>query len=63
LTLADCCLFPSLYLCEIIARQLNVPDIFRETRHLSGYFRKAQAQPELARVYQEITTAMQAHQH
>lgn len=60
LTLADCCVFPSLFLCDIIARQLSVPDIFKDTPRLTGYFHKAQTQPELARVHREMSAALQA---
>src|SRR5665213_1282784 len=63
LTLADCCLFPSLYLCEIIADQLSVPEVFRDAPRLVGYFRKARELPELDRIHEEITTALRAYQH
>jgi glutathione S-transferase len=61
LTLADCCVFPSLYLCEIITAQLGVPDVFQAYPSVSGYFAKARNDEHLGRVHEEITTALRAY--
>jgi len=61
LTLADCCLFPSLYLCEIIAQQLGTGNALQSTPRLAGYFAKAHGVTVLKRVYDEIAEALAKH--
>lgn len=58
LSLADCCVSPSLHLCSIVAAQLNVDDVFSETPRLARYFANARSDPFLKRVYDEIETAL-----
>jgi glutathione S-transferase len=59
LTLADCCVFPSLYLCEIITGQLGKPGVFQAFPSVSGYF--ARSNEHLGRIHEEITTALLAY--
>jgi glutathione S-transferase len=61
LTLADCCVFPTLHLCSIVAAQLNVGDLFGETPRLAQYFANARSDPFLNRVYDEVETALAGH--
>ena len=58
LTLADCCVFPSLHLCEIIAPQLGIRDVLQGKPRVAGYFSKAQGEPTLRRVHDEIAAAL-----
>ena len=58
LTLADCCVFPSLHLCEIVAPQLGICDVLQGTPRVASYFCKAQSEPTLRRVHDEITAAL-----
>ena len=61
LTLADCCVFPGLYLCEIIAQQLGAGNALQGTPRLASYFAKAQQVAVLKRVYDEIAEALTNH--
>ena len=63
LTLADCCVFPSLYLCEIIAGQLGVESVLAPAAKLARYFEDARADAHLGRIHEEIATALREYQH
>ena len=58
LTLADCCVFPSLHLCSLVAAQLGVDDVFSATPRLARYFVTARSDPFLKRVHDEIEAAL-----
>jgi glutathione S-transferase len=63
LTLADCCLFPSLLLCQIVGSQLGFADLLAKPQAVADYYSKAASVPPLAAVREEITRALSAHQH
>jgi glutathione S-transferase len=63
LTLADCCVFPSLHLCSILAVQLGIHDLFGATPELARYFVNAQSDPYLKRVHDEIERALGERAH
>ena len=63
LTLADCCVFPSLYLCDIITAQLGTPDVFQAFPSVSGYFAKTRNDEHLGRIHEEMSTALRAYRH
>jgi glutathione S-transferase len=58
LTLADCCVFPSLHLCSIVAAQLGVDDLLGATPRLARYLANARSDPFMKRVYDEIEEAL-----
>jgi glutathione S-transferase len=63
LTLADCCVFPSLHLCSIIAAQLGMQDLFGATPELARYFANAQSDSYLKRVHNEVERALGERAH
>jgi len=63
LTLADCCVFPSLLLCRIIAGQFEVGDVLDGAPGLAGYFDKARSVAAIARVHKEFEEALAAYSH
>ena len=58
LTLADCCVFPSLHLCSILAAQLGVDDLLDATPRLARYFANARSDPFMKRVHDELEEAL-----
>jgi glutathione S-transferase len=61
LSLADCCVFPSLHLCSIVAAQLGMDDLFVATPQLARYFANARSDPFLKRVHDEVESALAQH--
>jgi glutathione S-transferase len=63
LTLADCCVFPSVYLCAIIGEQLGAAGILESAPRVAKYFGNALKDPHLGRVHEEIAAALRAYRH
>jgi glutathione S-transferase len=61
LSLADCCVLPTLHLCSIVAAQLATDDLFAATPQLARYFASARSDPILKRVYDEVESALAEH--
>ena len=61
LSLADCCVFPSLHLWRILAAQLGITNVFGDTARLARYFDGATADPWLRGAYDEIEAALASH--
>jgi glutathione S-transferase len=62
LTLADCCVFPSLFLAQIVAGQLGVTDVLADQPGLRGYVDKARSNASIRAVHDEMTEALAAYQ-
>jgi glutathione S-transferase len=63
LTSADCCLFPTLYLIELIAPRFEHTQILSKHAKVAAYYREAQADPILRRVLDEMVAGMKAAGH
>jgi glutathione S-transferase len=63
LTSADCCLFPTLYLVDLIAPRFNRADTLAKHPKVAAYYREAQADPILHRVLDEMDAGMKAAGH
>jgi len=63
LTLADCCLLPSLWLCNIIAPQFGIDQPLVVTPRLAGYLQKAKSVPLLGQVHEELVEAYKSYVH
>jgi len=62
LTLADCCVFPSLFLAQVIASQFGVTDVLSDFATLRGYVDKARLDPSIRAVHDEMLEALAAYQ-
>jgi glutathione S-transferase len=61
LSLADCCVLPTLHLCRIVATQLGITDVLGRTPRLARYFEGATADPWLRSAHDEIEAALASH--
>ncbi len=59
-TTADCCVFPTLYLTEVIGSLFGRPSALAQHPKVLAYYQQVQEDPVLRRVASEMTTAMQA---
>jgi glutathione S-transferase len=63
LTSADCCVFPTLYLIDLIAPRFERPDMLAKHSKAAAYYQQAQADPVLSRVLGEMVAGMKAAGH
>jgi glutathione S-transferase len=63
LTLADCCLLPTLWLCNVIAPQFGITEPLTSAPRLEGYLKKARDVPLLAHVHNELAEAYKSYVH
>jgi glutathione S-transferase len=53
LTMADCIMFPSLYLFELVTGQLGVKDVYNKAAKVSRYFAVAKQHTLLGAIYRQ----------
>jgi glutathione S-transferase len=59
-TTADCCVFPTLYLVDVVTPQLGRPGMLSGHLTAAAYFRRASTEPVLRRVLDEMVAGMKA---